>query len=110
MISHRWQPLSSSIQGVDFDFHEVDSLNEQWLTAKKRAEDSNPNAYREFMDQLTRSWVIETGIIEGLYTLDRGVTETLVTEGIAAEPHRTKLYQYRASKAGCNSEVSPRHY
>ena len=85
MISHRWQPLSSSIQGVDFDFHEVDSLNEQWLTAKKRAEDSNPNAYREFMDQLTRSWVIETGIIEGLYTLDRGVTETLVTEGIAAD-------------------------
>ena len=29
--------------------------------------------------------VIETGIIEGLYTLDRGVTETLVTEGIAAD-------------------------
>ncbi len=85
VISHRWQPLSSSIQAIDFDFNEVDSLNKQWLAAKKRAEDSKPNAYRKFMDQLTRSWVIETGIIEGLYTLDRGLTETLVAEGIAAD-------------------------
>ena len=85
VISHQWQPLASSIQEVDYDFNEVDSLNKQWLTAKKRAEDSNPNVYREFMDRLTRSWVIETGIIEGLFTLDRGVTETLVAEGIAAD-------------------------
>ncbi len=43
----------------------------------------------EFTRRLSREWAIETGIIEGLYTLDRGVTETLIERGIEASliPH-----------------------
>ena len=41
--------------------------------------------FRVSWNALDRSWAIETGIIEGLYILDRGVTETLVQRGFNAE-------------------------
>ncbi len=44
---------------------------------------------KPFMEKLRRQWAIETGIIENLYTLDRGITRTLVERGIEASliPH-----------------------
>jgi len=36
----------------------------------------------EFSKRLTREWSIETGQIEGVYNLDRGLTETLIEKGI----------------------------
>ena len=43
----------------------------------------------EFEKRLRREWSIETGIIENVYTLDRGVTRTLIEKGIDAAliPH-----------------------
>ena len=43
----------------------------------------------EFDKRLRREWSIETGIIENVYTLDRGVTRTLIEKGIDAAliPH-----------------------
>ena len=38
--------------------------------------------YQRFLTQLKRKWAIETGIIEGLYHIDRGTTQTLVEKGI----------------------------
>jgi Fic family protein len=35
-----------------------------------------------FNQELAREWSIETGIIEGAYTLDRGITQTLIERGI----------------------------
>lgn len=83
MIAHQWQP----IQPIDaaserYDFAEIDSLQRQWLNIK---EQRGSATYDSFMERLNRSWAIETGIIEGLYTLDRGVTETLIERGIVAE-------------------------
>lgn len=37
---------------------------------------------REFNERLAREWAIETGILEGLYTLDRGITRLLIERGI----------------------------
>lgn len=37
---------------------------------------------RAFAAELAREWSIETGIIEGVYTLDRGITQTLIERGI----------------------------
>ena len=86
MIAQKWRP----IQPVDaaskqYDFSEISSLQQQWLNVKRQREESSPEVYAEFLHRLGRSWAIETGMIEGLYTLDRGVTETLVEKGIAAE-------------------------
>ena len=43
------------------------------------------------MERLKREWAIETGLIERLYTLDRGVTQLLIERGIDAAliPSRT---------------------
>ena len=42
-------------------------------------------AYRDFEDRLKREWAIETGLIERLYTLDRGTTQLLIEHGLRAE-------------------------
>lgn len=67
-----------------YDFDEINSLQKQWLDIKDQVQKSFPEAYTDFVERLSRSWAIETGILEGLYTLDQGVTETLVEKGISA--------------------------
>jgi len=37
--------------------------------------------YKEFVEQLKREHAIETGVIEGLYDLKKGITETFIKEG-----------------------------
>src|SRR5262249_20710828 len=39
----------------------------------------------EFNKRLGREWSIETGQMEGVYNLDRGITETLIERGINAD-------------------------
>lgn len=83
---HKWrriEGIGSAMAG--YDFQEIDSLQRQWLQVKSSVERAAPDAYKEFNERLTRRWAIETGIIEGIYDLDRGVTETLVAKGIAVD-------------------------
>lgn len=63
------------------------ALVEVWREQRGRLEDAA--ALEEFNARLLRSWSVETGLIEGLYTLDEGVTKTLVEHGIEAAliPH-----------------------
>ena len=85
MIAYKWEPIGPLADNCDYDFSEIDSLQRQWLNVKRAREESDPHAYNGFLERLTRSWAIETGIIEGLYTLDRGMTETLVMRGISTD-------------------------
>ena len=85
-IFHKWKPIEPIISvSQTYDFGEIDSLQRQWLHIKRQVERSAPDAYKAFTDRLNRRWSIETGIIEGIYDLDRGVTETLVREGITTD-------------------------
>tara|TARA_Y100000310_G_scaffold181241_1_gene181164 strand:+ start:20773 stop:22320 length:1548 start_codon:yes stop_codon:yes gene_type:complete len=77
------RPLTSADSQADFA--EIDALQSEWLEVKHRADQSTPALYQEFNDRLDREWAIETGIIEGLYQLDRGVTATLVEQGLLSE-------------------------
>ena len=86
MISHKWTPIEPlNTDQVDYDFGEIDSLQREWISNRERVEGKDPDAYKEFLERLGRSWAIETGILEGLYTIDRGVTETLVESGLVAD-------------------------
>ena len=86
MSGHKWTPIRPLQEwDVEFDFSEIDSLNEQWLSTKARVEASTPDAYAAFIEKLYRRWSIETGVIEGIFHLDRGITETLVERGITAD-------------------------
>ena len=63
-----------------FEFPELRALTSVWQEKKSALEDDG--AYKEFIKKLQREWAIETGIIERLYTWDRGVTEVLIEQGI----------------------------
>src|SRR5205807_5503511 len=56
---------------------------EQSATLVKR------DALAQFNERLRREWAIETGIIENLYSINRGTTELLIEKGI-----ETSLIQY----------------
>ena len=93
MIAHQWQPITGLYpESAHVDFQEINSLHQQWTNFREQRESSNPNAYKAFLERLERRWAIETGIIEGLYTLDRGVTQTLVKNGLIAD-----LIEHRAT-------------
>jgi Fic family protein len=77
-LPNDWTKLASS---------ELQNLAKIWEEQSKKLHDSN--VVREFRERLNREWAIETGIIEGLYSLDRGVTQLLIEHGIHASliPH-----------------------
>ena len=82
-IPYRWQPL----QDLDPDHaqlgvRELQVLAEVW--AEQRSQFKGRETYTQFETRLKREWAIETGLIEGLYTLDRGVTQLLIKHGIQA--------------------------
>ena len=62
------------------EFPELRALSSVWQERKIALEEDG--AYKEFIKKLQREWAIETGIIERLYSWDRGVTEVLIEQGI----------------------------
>lgn len=64
----------------EYEFPELRALSSVWQERKAALEEDG--AYRDFIKRLQREWAIETGIIERLYTWDRGVTEILIEQGI----------------------------
>ena len=58
-------------------------LAEEWAQGRKAVGDSAE--IRRFNAELLREVAIETGIIEGLYSIDRGTTETLIRMGLIKE-------------------------
>lgn len=61
---------------------ELSALSTVWI--EKRDELQETDVFQEFIKKMQREWAIETGIIERLYTWDRGVTEVLIEQGIDA--------------------------
>lgn len=86
MFAYKWQPLEGlSTHTSSMDFQEIDSLHQQWLRFRKQREESNPDVYMVFLERLDRLWAIETGTIEGLYSIEHDTIRTLVQDGFIAE-------------------------
>ena len=79
-----------------YEFPELRALTSVWREKKIALE--GDGAYKEFIKKLQREWAIETGIIERLYTWDRGVTEVLIEQGIESSiiSHRGGVSQQDA--------------
>ncbi len=60
--------------------NELRPLHRIWMEQKDNLADRE--ALKGFHQRLKREWAIETGIIEGVYAFDRGVTRTLIEHGI----------------------------
>ncbi len=76
-IHHKWRE-SADLQAdlEQFRDRELESLYQVWLDQRANVDE------KAFAAELAREWSIETGIIEGVYTLDRGTTEILIRRGI----------------------------
>src|SRR5260221_184395 len=77
---------------------ELKSLGQVWHERKDALVESE--ALDRFTRRLRREWAIETGIIERLYTWDRGVTEPLLEQGIEVKliAHRGGLRRDEAER------------
>ena len=67
----------------DFASDEMAVLAAHWQVQRRQLQEAGQ--LEPFMSRLKREWAIETGSIEGLYTLDRGVTQSLIEHGFRAE-------------------------
>jgi len=86
--SYRWSPITDlGDNPKSLTDGELESLQRVWR--RQKDELIEPKALEEFEKRLRREWSIETGIIENVYTLDRGITRTLIEKGIDAAliPH-----------------------
>jgi Fic family protein len=90
MNDYNWQ----RIEDLPEDFRvlsspDMTSLAEIWKEQSSKIRQSQ--ALKQFNERLSRQWAIETGIIEGLYSIDRGITVLLIERGIQSSliPHGT---------------------
>jgi len=86
-ISHKWHEISDLPEDLEsFRNRELESLEEVWAERKQQISVGQVEVLNA---QLAREWAIETGIIEDVYTLTRGITQTLIERGIdsAFIPH-----------------------
>ncbi|MGI6139926.1 MAG: Fic family protein [Candidatus Hydrogenedentales bacterium] len=88
MSIYKWGPITDLPENWQALITEdLASLAAIWQERRRHVE--GLKALNKFIVQLQRQWAIETGIIEGLYMLDRGVTQTLIEQGIKGSliPH-----------------------
>jgi Fic family protein len=80
-ILHNWHPIEDLPAGYEaMASTELRALSEVWLEQRESLQDST--SLRAFNERLQRQWAIETGVIERVYSLDRGITELLIERGI----------------------------
>ena len=79
-VSRIWRHLEFSEKWLDCDTSILDDIAPSWFSRRETLI-RNSNEYDEFINKLKRKHAIETGVVERMYDLDKGVTETLIKEG-----------------------------
>lgn len=81
--AHVWSPITDlTSDDLAARSDELTPLSAVWLEARQGL--SGDLAVKGFNDRLQREWAIETGILERIYSLDRGITQLLIERGIDA--------------------------
>ena len=87
-VAYEWKPIEDLPEDwtelVSSELHDLAAIWKEQGAQVKQSE-----GRREFNERLAREWSIETGVIERVYTIDRGTTELLIAKGIEAAliPH-----------------------
>ena len=82
-MGREWQPISDyTVEPADLAQDELRILESVWQEQRDRL--AGRDAFQRFNERLKREWAIETGLIERLYVLDRGITQLLIDRGIDA--------------------------
>lgn len=85
---YEWKPIRDyEVDPNSLKVVELESLELIWKEQRHGLE--KLDEMTAFCDRLNREWAIETGLLERIYSLDRGVTVLLLEEGIDASliPH-----------------------
>lgn len=75
-----WKPIELDQNWLQCDTSTLDDLSPSWYERRKTLQ-GNSEEYQKFISELKREHAIETGIVERIYDLDRGITETFIKEG-----------------------------
>lgn len=75
-----WSPISFSKNWEETNTSIFDDLAPSWYKKRKEFEDGL-ESYDEFLTKLKRQHAIETGVVEKLYDLTEGITQTLIKNG-----------------------------
>ncbi len=79
-----WHPIEDlEVSSELLASEELTSLARLWT--EQRTELDHRGLLDEFTARLQREWAIETGILERLYDIDRGVTRLLIEHGISED-------------------------
>jgi len=79
--THRiWKHIELSDTWSQCDTSAIDDLSPSWYE-RRDVLLKNSQEYQEFITELKREHAIETGIVERLYDLKRGITETFIKKG-----------------------------
>lgn len=81
-----WKPLEGMPEGAEhWGNAQYRGLEGRWLDLRSRMKAGDPadRFVEAWLAERNRAFAIETGQIEGLYTLKRGVTEQLIAEGFS---------------------------
>lgn len=75
-----WSPIEFDVKWNNVKTEKFDNIFPSW--EKRRVElNKYPEQYERFLDQLKRKQAIDTGVIERMYDLKKGITETFIKEG-----------------------------
>lgn len=84
---HIWNPetgiIDIEVPWQDLAASEMPGIRLMWEEQRERL--AGTQRLTTFTDRLRRQWAIETGILENLYDIERGVTMTLIERGFHAE-------------------------
>ena len=75
-----WRPIAFDDSWLDLDTSILDDIKDSWFERREVLQ-NNSLEYEEFLTRLKREHAIETGIVERMYDLRKGITETLIKEG-----------------------------
>jgi Fic family protein len=83
MVLYQWRPIADLPDDWEgLARPDLDQMLRLWNEERQHLAD--PGRAVELEERLANLWAIETGVIERLYTIDRGTTESLVELGLGA--------------------------
>jgi len=79
-VCRLWKFLTYSDSWKNCDTSSIDDISSSWFQRRSKLQ-GNSQEYELFLTRLKREHAIETGIVERMYDLDKGITETFIKEG-----------------------------
>ncbi len=83
MPEYKWHPIEDISEDLySYSDQDLRVLEAEWKDVREKTPE---DTLQKILEEVKREWAIETGKIEGLYTLTKGMTETLIKHGISAK-------------------------